>query len=164
MKQIKKTSLENSMDIEDTLKWKLQRIEENNLPTESGIADYIALTVKNLEHEIEYIKTIEAEYAIDRKEKVQQIEAIKVEGAKFFEGAGIVKIEGIRCSSITVTKQKDAETTETTKKVFTPLISQADIEELLLGLGKAEMKTVTISKTSNFIPAKLRINGINKNG
>jgi hypothetical protein len=158
MKQLKKTSLEKSDNIEDTLKWKLKTIGEKNLPTESGIADYIALGIKNLEKEVEYIKSIEADYKKEREVIVKQIEAIKIDGAKFFQDAGIVKIEGVICSSITLTKQKVSETIEKVEKVFTPLITSIEIEELLLGLGKAEMKKVTTSKTSNAIPAKLAIN------
>ncbi|MCK4500165.1 hypothetical protein KAU11_06680 [Candidatus Babeliales bacterium] len=163
MKLIKKTSLESSEDVADTLTWKLQKIEEAKLPTESGIADYIALAIQNLNKEIEYIKSIEAEYKEQSDALKEQIEAIKVQGAKFFNDAGIVKIEGVICSSITLTKGKEIETTETIKKVFTPLISKAEIEELLIGLGKAEMKTITESKTSNFVPQKLTINSRKKN-
>lgn len=158
MKLMKKTSLEVSEDVEDTLTWKLQKIEEAKLPTESGIADYIALAIQNLENEVEYIKSIEADYKSQKAYLNSQIEVIKVQGAKFFNDAGIVKVEGVICSSITLTKGKETETTETTKKVFTPLISKAEIEELLIGLGKAEMKTITESKTSNFVPQKLTIN------
>lgn len=158
MKLIKKTSLEVSENVEDTLTWKLQKIEEAKLPTESGIADYIALAIQNLENEVDYIKSIEIDYKEQRETIKEQIEAIKVQGAKFFNDAGIVKVEGVICSSITLTKGKEEATTETTKKVFTPLISNAEIEELLIGLGKAEMKTVTETKTSKFIPQKLTVN------
>ncbi len=158
MKQLKKTSLEVSENVEDTLIWKLQRIEEAKLPTESGIADYIALAIQNLENEVDYIKSVETDYKEQREAIKEQIEAIKVQGAKFFNDAGIVKVEGVICSSITLTKGKEEVTTETTKKVFTPLITNAEIEELLIGLGKAEMKPVTETKITNFIPQKLTVN------
>lgn len=154
----KKTSLEKSEDVKDTLNWKLTRIQEANMPMESGIADYIALAIQNLEHEIEYIKEIEGNYKEKREEISKQIEQIKIEGANFFNDVGIVKVDGVICSSITLTKQKDSITTETSKKVFKTSLSQAEIEELLLGLGKAEIVTVIEEKTSKAIPAKLKIN------
>lgn len=154
----KKTSLQTSDDIGDTLNWKLKIIMENKMPTESGIADYISLAIENLEREIKYIESVETDYKTQKKYLSEQIKSIKIEGAEFFQNNGIIKVEGIVCSSITIVDQKDAETTTSSKKVFTPLISPAEIEELLIGLGKAEMKTISTDNTSNFIPAKLRVN------
>lgn len=158
MQMTKKTSLEVSKDIKDTLDWKIKTIEAKKLPTETAIADYIALGIQNLDNKLEYIKNTKAELDKDAKTIKNQIEHIKIEGAKFLKDAGIEKLDGLICSSITLTNEKK-ETEEYTKKlVFTPLISQAEIEELLIGLGKAEMREVVETKTTNYIPPKLKIN------
>lgn len=158
MKLTKKTSLEKSLDIKDTLEWKTKTIEDSGLPMESGIADYISFAVDNLESELKYIETIQDQMSEKKNSIKEQIKSIKIEGAKFLIESGIDKIEGTICSSITITSEKQEVTTETTKKVFNALISNAEIAELLIGLGKAEMRTQVTSKTSDFIPAKLRIN------
>ena len=158
MQLIKKTSLESSSDISDTLEWKLKTIEEAKLPTETALADYIALGIENLNNKLFYAQEVKKEYEEDIKEIKGQIEHIKIGGAKFLTDTGIEKLEGVICSSITISKEKQAEDIETTEMVFTPLISQAEIEELLIALGKAEMKEVVTTKTTNFIPSKLKIN------
>jgi hypothetical protein len=93
----------------------------------------------------------------EKKAIEKQIKKIKRDGAVFFAENGLEKIEGALCKSVFMVAEKPSKTTEETKAVFTPLISQAEIEELLLALGKAEMKEVTTTKTSNHIPAALRI-------
>ena len=155
---IKKTTLEASDDIKNTLQWKVDTLQSKGMQTGSGIADYIANAVNNIENEIDYISSMEQEYKQRKKELKEQAEKIKTVGAEFFQEMGVVKIEGINCSSITVTKGKDEKVETHNEKVFTPLISQAEIEELLIGLGKAEMQTQTIEKKSKHIPPKLRIN------
>ena len=152
------TNLESSNNVADTLNWKLEALAKENLPTDTGIADYIAFAVENLEKKIDYIKQIEEQIKKEKNAVKEQIERIKVEGAKFFNDNGIVKIEGVICSSITVTKGKEEEVKVETVKEFVPLISQAEIEELLIGLGKAEIRTVQKEKVQKAIPPKLRIN------
>lgn len=160
---MKKTSLESSSDIVDTLNWKLQDINRSNVPAESAVADYIALAVDNLNKDIQYIKSVEKDYATQRKLKTKQIEEIKVKGAEFFISIGLVKLDGIKCSSITLTKGKESQTTADNKSIFYPLISELEIEELLIELGKAEMRIVTEKKITKEIPIKLRINKYNEN-
>lgn len=158
MNLIKKTSLESSEDVADTLKWKVATLAEDGLSVENGLADYVALAIGNLENRLDYIKSSQAIIANEKKAIEKQIKTIKNEGANFFIENGIDKAEGVFCSSVSVTPEKVATETETTKKVFTPLITQAEIEELLLGLGKAEMREETTTKTSNYIAPALRIN------
>ena len=158
MNLIKKTSLEQSEDVIDTLEWKIKTIEESKLPIESGLADYIALAVDNLDNELKYISSIEKQISDKKKWLKNQIEKIKIDGAKYISSLGIEKLEGVICSSVTISNEKPAKEEEVITKEFNLLISEAEMQELLIGLGKAEMKKVTITKTTNYIPAKLRIN------
>jgi len=152
------TSLEKSTSVEDTLNWKLVELSKENKPTDTGIADYIAFAVKNLEQQVKYIGDMEKEIKEKKKAINDQIDKIKIEGAKFFENNGIVRIDGVVCSSITVIPAKQESVKAEKVQEFIPLISQAEIEELLIGLGKAEMRTVEKEKTTKATPAKLKIN------
>ncbi len=151
-------NLEASTNVADTLNWKLETLARENLPTDTGIADYIAFAIENLEKKADYIKQIEEQLKKEKNAIKEQIERIKVEGAKFFNDNGIVKIEGVICSSITVTPGREEEVKVEKVKEFVPLISQAEIEELLIGLGKAEIRTIEKEKVQKAIPPKLRIN------
>jgi len=158
MQLTKKTSLEKTDDVADTLNWKVKTITKASLPIESGLADYIAFSVDNLQNEIDYLADLKKQISDKEKDLKSQIEYIKVEGAKFLTESGIERLDGNICSSVTIIAEKEAKDTEETKKVFTPLIPNEEIEELLIGLGKAELKNITTTKTSDFIPAKLKIN------
>jgi hypothetical protein len=158
MSQIKKTSLENSADVIDTLKWKMQTIEEKRLPVEMGLADYIELAVSNLTNEQNYLADVKKQVADRDNEVKEQLEAIKVDGAVFLQSMGIEKLKGAICSSVSITKARPESEETTTSQVFTPLISEEEIQELLLALGKAEMRTVTETKTTKALPAKLKVN------
>jgi len=162
MKLQKKTSLESTENVKDTLEWKLQSIKVANLPTETALADYIAFSIDNLNNKISYIQVAKKEFEDEIKEVNNQIEYIKTEGAKFLQDAGIERLEGIICSSVTITKGRQEEETETKKAVFTPLISEAEIEEFLIKQGKAEMRVVTETKITKFIAPKLKINSKRK--
>ena len=158
MELIKKTSLEKSDDVADTLKWKLDKIEHEGLPVESGLADYIVLASENIDNELDYLAGVKKQISEREKYLKSHSEAIKVEGASFVESMGVDKLEGAICSSVTVTKAKDSVTTETTKTILIYNESDEEIEEFLISLGKAQYSEVTETKTSNAIPAKLRIN------
>lgn len=158
MELIKKTSLESSEDVGDTLKWKVAALTDGGLSVENGLADYVALAVGNLESRLDYIKSSQKIIADEKKAIEKQIKIIKNDGATYFAGLGMDKAEGVFCSSVSVTPEKPASTITTTEKIFTPLITQSEIEELLIGLGKAEIKKVTTTKTSNYIAPALRIN------
>ena len=158
MKLIKKTSLEKSEDIVDTLKWKLETIENEGLPVESGMADYVALATENIDNELKYIKDVKAQISEREQYLKGQLESIKVKGAEFFESLGVEKLEGSICSSVSVTKAKESVDTETTTKTVSYNETQEEIDEFLISLGKAQYVEVTETKTSNAIPAKLRVN------
>ena len=158
MNLLKKPSLQETVDVIDTLKWKVQTIEEKGLPVESSLADYVDLAISNLTNELNYITDIKKQITDREKAIKAQIETIKIDGAVFMQNLGCDKLEGVICSSITVTKAREASTEENTTKVFTPLISDEEIQELLLALGKAEMQSITETETVKALPAKLRVN------
>lgn len=158
MLPIKHTNLETTQDVKDTLEWKIQEIEKKGLPIDSGLADYIAFSIDNLENQLLQLKLIKNEVADREKAIKSQIEAIKVDGAAFLLGNGLEKLEGVICSSVTVTQGKESEIIPTTETKFVMSITQTELEELLIGLGKAEYKEVITEKITNEIPAKIRVN------
>lgn len=154
----KHTTLESSDNVGDCLSWKLESIKENNLPVDTGLADYIAFGVDNLDSQLLQLKAVKAEIAQREKALKSQIESIKVDGAVFLLENGLDKLDGVICSSVTITKAKEEKIEEITTKEVSFLITDAEIEELLIGLGKAEMVTVYKEKVTKAQPAKLRIN------
>jgi len=154
----KHTSLETTKEVGECLSWKLENIKADNLPIDSGLADYIAFGVSNLDSQLLQLKAVKAEITHREKDLKMQIEDIKTSGATFLLENGIDKLTGVICSSVTVTKAKEETVTTKEVKEIVLNISQAEVEELLIGLGKAELVTKTVEKTSNAIPAKLRIN------
>lgn len=154
----KHASLETSVDVVDTLEWKLHSLEEAGLPIDTSLADYIAFSCDNLEGQLEQLKAVKKELADREKSIKAQLGRIKEDGATFLLENGLERLDGVICSSVTVTKARESATTTTESREFVMNISQAELEELLIGLGKAEIKTVVSEKMSNAIPAKLKIN------
>ena len=156
--EFKHASLEVSLDVIETLSWKMESVREQNLPIDTSLADYIAFSVDNLEAQKLQLKAVKTEIAQREKALNAQIGRIKEDGATFLLENGLERLNGVICSSVTVSKAKEQVTTITEIKEFVINISQAELEELLIGRGKAEMKTVITEKTSNAIPSKLKIN------
>ena len=154
----KHSSLETSHDVQDTLAWKIQSLEVDGLPIDTSLADYIAFSVDNLDAQLLQLKAVKAELAQREKAIKSQIESIKTDGATFLLENGLEKLDGVICSSVSVTSAKEEKITEVEEKEFVMNISQAELEELLIGLGKAEMKSVTKEKVTKAQPAKIRIN------
>lgn len=159
MKLIKKTSLEKSDSVKDTLDWKIKTLKDAGLPVESGLSDYIAQAIINLENEEKYLKDVSAQIKERREEIKSSIELIKVEGANFFKELGADKLFGSAfCSSISTVKGKESTESEHTKEVFNLLVDKKEADELLVALGKAEFKKVTEVVKINSIPSRLRVN------
>ena len=158
MQLLKPTSLENTSDVKDTLQWKLKDIESNKLPAESALADYLALAIENLEKKLEYVLYSKSIFDNEAKDIKKQIDFIKVESACFLRDQGIEKLIGVRCSSVSMTKERLASSNDVDEKVFYTSMSNIEIQEFLIDLGKAEMKTVTKTEKIDFIPAKMKIN------
>jgi len=154
----KHTSLETSEDVGECLSWKIEAIKADNLPIDTSLADYIAFANDNLEAQLAQLKAVKGEIGQREKALKSQIEHIKVDGATFLLENGLERLEGVICSSVTVTEAKSSKTITTETKEFVMNISQAELEELLIGLGKGEMKTITTEKITNALPAKIRIN------
>lgn len=159
MKLIKKTSLEQSSSIIDTLEWKISTIEEKGLPVESGLADYIAQAISNLENEDIYLKDVISQIKDRRNEIKQQLDNIKINGAEFIKSIGAEKLLGSAfCSSISINKGKESEEKEEHEEVFNLLITEDEAKELLIALGKAEIKKIISIKKTNYVPDKIRVN------
>lgn len=156
--EFKHTSLEVSDNIADTLSWKIEAVKADGLPIDTSLADYIALATDNIEAQLEQLKAVKGEIGQREEALKSQIEHIKVDGATFLLENGLDRLDGVICSSVTVSEAKPSKTVTTETKEFVMNISQAELEELLIGLGKAEMKTVTKEKTTKAQPAKIRIN------
>jgi len=154
----KHTSLEVSDNVGDTLSWKIEAIKADGLPIDTSLADYIAFANDNLEAQLAQLKAVKSEIGQREKALKSKIERIKVDGATFLLENGLERLDGVICSSVTVTEAKASKTVTTETKEFVMNISQVELEELLIGLGKAEMKTIIAEKTTNAIPAKIRIN------
>jgi len=154
----KHTSLETSDNVGDTLSWKIEAIKADKLPIDTSLADYIAFANDNLEAQLAQLKAVKTEIGQREKALKSQIEHIKVDGATFLLENGLERLDGVICSSVTVTEAKSEKITTTETKEFVMNITQAELEELLIGLGKAEMKTVTKEKVTEEQPAKIRIN------
>lgn len=163
------TSLERTEDVVDTLEWKVSSLIEKKLPTDIALSDYLIRAVRNLEGKKALAKMEKEECAANIKEIDAQLELIKVKSAQYLIDNGLIdpesesakdrKIESsTKGNSVSITKAKEATETETEEKEFVMLITQAELEELLIGLGKGEIRTVKKTKTTNALPAKLRVN------
>lgn len=159
MKLIKKTSLEQSSSVKETLEWKISTIEEKGLPVESGLADYIAQAISNLENEELYLKNVISQIKGRRNEIKKQLYNIKTNGAEFLKSIGIEKLNGSAfCSSISITKGKDSEYKEDNVETYNLLITEDEAMDLLIALGKAEIKKTIITKKTDSIPDKITVN------
>jgi hypothetical protein len=69
------------------------------------------------------------------------------------EQLGVEKLKGHIVSSVNISKAKEPSKKE--KQVLKYLVSQEEIDELLVTLGKAEWETV--ESTSDAVPRKLRV-------
>jgi len=148
--ETKKTSLEVSTDPTETLRWKLERLQEDNLPVEAGLADYIALAVDNLEAKAAYLSEVEKQIKEEKKRIKEQEAAIKTAAAEFIKKFGADRLEGAIVSSVTVTKPKEA----TTKRKLKLLQPKKAIDEFLVAEGLAEWEEVEVPPA----PASVRIN------
>ncbi len=158
MQILEPSNLEKTDNVVDTLNWKLQTIEEKNLPIAESLADYIAYGLRNLEAKIDHISEMEKILKAEKKSIKEQIERVKIDGARFLLDNGIDRLDGVMCSSITVSKPRCEKTEEVEKKEFKLLVSEAEAEELLVELGKAEIVTTTEVRTIKALPPKLRVN------
>ena len=154
----KHTGLSTTDDVSGCLEWKILSIEESGLDIEESLCDYIGYGISEIENSLEQLKRLKLEIKKREDDLKSQKTMVLIDGAKFLQAQNIDKLNGNILSSVTVTKAKEETITTKEVKEFVINISDSEVEELLIGLGKAELVTRTIEKTSNAMPAKLRIN------
>jgi len=154
----KHSHLETTKDVISTLNWKMEEIENDNLPIDTGVADYIAFSVENLDSQLKQILNVEKELKDRKKQIKQQIESIKIDGAKFLEDMGVSKLNGVYCSSVSVVKAKEEVIKEEAKEEMVYLVDEDVVKELLMSMGYAETREIITEKVTKGQPAKLRIN------
>lgn len=74
------------------------------------VADYIALSIQNLDDKLTRIKEAESQMKSLKSEIALQIETIKNGSAKWLHECGINKLQGIYVSSISISSTKPKET------------------------------------------------------
>lgn len=150
MELIKPTSLETSLNVKETLNWKIAQLTEEDRNISNGLADYIYLGVNNLEQQLEQLKQLESDIKERKTALSEQIKAIKQDGATFLIENGIDRLDGVLASSVTVTKGK--EESITTK--FKLLVKKKESEQFLVDAGLAVYESVEVPATKD----TLRIN------
>lgn len=167
----KHTSLESQdQSVKDTLDYKVKDFESRGVPVESGLADYISFGVSNIDTDLEklsnYKKMIESQIKQlkEHKSKVQE------ECAEWLNNIGIKKLNGIACSSVTITKGKEATTekTEVETEIFTmdgfQYTSLKDLTDKLVevGIGVYALEKETTIKEVEATKDKVKINSKRK--
>ena len=158
MNLIKRTSLETSESVAETLNWKLEQIQEKNLPIESGLADYIAFGTQNIDLDIEQLSNYKAQLDAEIKKKKAHKVKVLEEVASWLQEQGIDKLKGVSCSSITITAAKEAKEETKSKIIFETELTQQQIEEMIVGAGKGEHKLIDEIKLTAATKAKIRVN------
>ena len=159
MELVKRTSLEKvDTTIKETLNWKLEQLKSKNLPVESGLADYIAFGVENIDNDISqidnYIKQLQAEKKAKTTHKAKVLEEV----AYWLPGQGLAKINGVVVSSITITKGLEATETKSTNKVFENYLSEEETHQLLIDTGNGCLRDVETVETTKATQDKIKIN------
>lgn len=100
---VKQTSLEATDNVKAVLDWKLEQLQENNAPVETGMADYIALAATSFDERIKelrnYKKLIDEEIKAILEKKTATMEEI----ADWLQNdMGVNKLKGVKVSSISI--------------------------------------------------------------
>jgi len=152
MELIKATSLETTIDIQETLEWKINSLIEQDKNVSNGLADYFGIGLGNLDAQLLQLDEVTKEIK-SRKEAIKaQITAIKEDGAYFLESQGIDKLEGVLTSSVTITKGKS----ETSKVKFKLLVDKKASEAYLVDGGLAVFESIEIPATKDMLRVNKR--------
>jgi len=152
MELIKATSLETTIDIQETLEWKINSLIEQDKNVSNGLADYFGIGLGNLDAQLLQLDEVTKEIK-SRKEAIKaQITAIKEDGAYFLESQGIDKLEGVLTSSVTITKGKP----ETSKVRFKLLVDKKASEAYLVDGGLAVFESIEIPATKDMLRVNKR--------
>ncbi len=145
-----RTSLSHTNDIIGTLEWKIKVLTDSELPVQEGLADYIGLSIEEIEMQERQLKELKAQLSAREKELKEQKQNILQDGAKFFEQYGIDRMDGNMVSSVTITKGKDA----TTKQKFVTNLTSKEKEALIYDAGFGHYEDVEVEA----LKPRLKIN------
>ena len=134
----------------NTLEYKMASLQEQNLPIQEGLSDYIGLSLDEIEAQLLQLKQLKQDVAEREKTLKLQASDIKEQAAKFLEKYGIEKMAGNIVSSVTITKGKP----ESTKTKFKLLVDKKAMEAFLVDSGLAVYETVEVPATKD----TLRVN------
>ncbi len=146
----KRTSLSTTDDVLNTLEYKMNSLQEQNLPLQEGLSDYIGLSLNEIEAQLLQLKSVKQEVSEREKTLKSHATQIKEDGAEFLKQYGIEKISGNIVSSITITKGKPVGI----KHVFKTGLSKKDIETIIIDAGLGYMEATETPATKD----SLRIN------
>ncbi len=146
----RRTSLSTSADVVNTLEFKMESLQEQGLLVQEGIADYIGLSLNEIDAQLLQLKSVKQEVSEREKALKSQSTLIKEDGVLFLEKFGTEKLEGNIVSSVTIAKGKKA----STKQEFKVLCTKEEMQNFLIdkGLGIMIDKEVPATKS------KLRVN------
>ncbi len=150
----KHTTLETTDNVEEVLRWKLKTLQDEGLPVEMGISDYVALGIDNIEAQLQQLKVLKEEIKLRELSLKEKKTKILTGTAAFMEQFGAEKLQGNIISSITIAPAK--EESETVKKVFKLTCSKEEMEKYLYDAGLATFENVTTVKPAT--PAMAKIN------
>ena len=150
--EVIKTKLQTTDNIPSVLDWKLEQIQEKNLPI-SALADYIVLGLNGFDDDIQKIDNYIEQLKATKEQLKQDRQKASAECAKYLRTNGIDKIEaGLEdISSITIAKGKGC-TTKTVEKFscnLTPLEQKKYLVEQ--GLARFEYDVVEVEATEETI-------------
>ena len=159
----KETSLEmQSQDTKETLNWKLGQLTSNNLPVEQGMADYIYFGVSNIDAKIKQLKAYKDEILKEVKNLETYKSTASEEIAEWIQDQGVDKLNGLECSSITISKGSEEieETIETVKFVLD--VDNDRMEKYLVENSLAHYEKIATTKVTLASKDKIRINSKRK--
>lgn len=128
----KHTSLEVALDngktVKDVLDYKVQEATEKGLPIEATVADYIALSIDNMDTAIEKLKAYKKSIDEAIKTLLDNKELTKQDVYAWMQEIGINKLCGVSISSITL-----VDSGVSVKRKFILDVDNEKLEEMNLG-------------------------------
>ena len=128
----KHTSLEVALDngktVKDVLDYKVQEATKKGLPVEATVADYIALSIDNMDTAIEKLKAYKNSIEEAMKALSTNKELTKQDVYAWMKEVGMDKLCGVSISSITA-----VESGISVKRKFVLDVDNAKLEEMNLG-------------------------------
>jgi len=144
------TSIEQTDDVVETLKWKMEIAQADGLPVENTLADYIALGIDNLHSQLAQLKQLKEQIKERETELKEQDRRIKEGAASFLIENGLDRLDGTIISSVTIAPAK----APTTKKKFVRDCTAKEAEDLLEQAGLGHYEEVEVEGS----PETVRIN------